>query len=386
MQDDTIGPKKTKICFVVTKGVWGGAQKYVYNLATELPKDRYQSVVITGAGDALPQKLTEKGVPVFKIESMKRDISIFSEINSAYKLFRFIKKEKPDILHLNSPKAGGLGALIGRILFVPKIVYTAHGWTFNEDRPLLQNALIMFFSWLIIFLSHEVIVIAPREEEQAKNLPLVNPRKITLIRNGVEKINFKDKMLARKELAEKTENKNFAENELWIGTIAELHKNKGFEYAIEGLKKVNHPFKYFILGEGEERNKLEKIIKKLELENKVFLVGFTDKASEYSKAFDIFMLTSVKEGLPYTILEAGQAGIPTIATSVGGTPDTIENSKSGILVTKARAGEITRAVEYMIENPKERKVFGENLKDKIEKVFSLDQMLERTEKLYLSQN
>ena len=373
--------KKIKICLVVTKGVWGGAQKYVYNLATELPREKYDVLVVTGKGEVLKQKLQEKNVRVISIESLKRNISVISEIISFFKLFSIIWREKPDILHLNSPKAGGLGSLIGRILRVKKIIFTAHGWTFNEDRPLLQNALILLLSWVTIFLCHKIIVIAPREEEQAKLLPLVNPRKIILIRNGIEEVKFISKTSARKELLEKSmalvSNKT-----LWIGTIAELHKNKGLEYAIEALKKIKSPFKYFIIGEGEERDNLENLLEKNDLKEKVHLLGHVDKASHYLKAFDMFLLTSTKEGLPYTVLEAGLAELPVIASSIGGIPDIIDNGKNGILTTKARSGEIYRAIEYMIENPEKRKIFGENLKLKVEKNFSLKQMLEKTEKLY----
>ena len=374
--------KRKKICFVITKGVWGGAQKYVYNIAVELPKDEYDVVVVTGAGDVLKEKLEEKGIRVRIIENLRRDISILSEIKSFFTLFRIILSERPDVLHLNSPKAGGLGSLIGRILFIKKIIFTAHGWTFNEKRPLYQNTAILVFSWLTILFSHKVIVIAPREEEQAKSLPLVNNRKIILIRNGTEDIGFFDREKAREELAMKA-GLNPKDRSLWVGTIAELHRNKGYSYAIEAVSKIKTDFVYIIIGEGEERKNLEELIKKYGLENKVFLAGFIGiNAKEYLKAFDIFMLTSIKEGLPYTILEAGLASLPVIASSVGGIPDIIENGKSGILTTKARSGEITRALEYLIDKPAERKLFGENLKAKVEKDFSLAQMIEKTIKLY----
>lgn len=383
MQDNKALEKKIKVCYVITKGVWGGAQKYVYNLATKLPKDKYDVMVVTGEGKTLKEKLEKENIRVLTIENLKRDMSIVSEIKSFFALFWILVKNRPNVLHLNSPKAGGIGGVIGRILFIKKIIFTAHGWTFNENRPVLQNALILFFSWVTIFLCHEVIVIAPREEEQAKDLPFINSRKIILIRNGIEEINFKEREISRQKLFSLTSTAQ-AEDAVVIGTIAELHKNKGLEYALDAVRKIQTPFKYIIIGEGEERKNLENLIKKYNLEEKVYLVGSVDKASEYLKAFDIFILTSIKEGLPYTILEAGLAKIPVIASSIGGIPDIIENGKSGILVTRARPGEITRALEYMMDKPNERKIFAENLKNKVEKDFSLNQMLVKTEKLYTS--
>ena len=394
--------RKTKICFAITKGVWGGAQKYVYTLATSLPKDEYDVCVITGEGKILKNKLEEKGIRVYELTSLKRDISIIAEIKNFLLFIKIIRIEKPDILHLNSPKAGGLGALAGKITGVKKIIFTAHGWTFNENRGMVSTASISFLSWITVILSHKTIVVAPQEERQALDMPFVSRKKIVLIRNGIEQISFKEKLLAQKELTSLIPNNmsTWQVDMLWIGTIAELHKNKGLEYAIEAISKITtpktsqsevrstaqdeqfRPFVYFIIGEGEERKNLENLIEKYNLKNKVFLLGFVDNANQYLKAFDVFILSSIKEGLPYTLLEAGYTGLPCVSTNVGGVPDIIENGVSGIIVTKARSGEITRALEYLISNPDKAKFFGENLKAKVEKDFSLDQMLEKTTSLY----
>ncbi len=380
MQD--VRPKK-KVCLMVTKGVWGGAQKYVYSIATNLPKNIYDVFVITGKGEILKNKLEREGIKVYEITDLKRDISIFSEIKSFISLFKILKKESPDILHLNSPKAGGLGAFVGRILGIKKIVLTAHGWTFNEDRGVFSKIIIMIISWITVILCHKTIVIADKELKQARRMPFVDKNKITLIRNGLENIDFKEKIEAQKKLFENI-NKTVINNVLWLGTISELHKNKGLEYAIGAISKIETPIVFFIIGEGEERKNLEKIIEKYNLENRVFLVGFLENAKEYLKAFDIFTLTSIKEGLPYTILEAGLAGLPIIASNVGGVPDIIDNGINGILVEKTNVGQISKTIEFMIKNPDQRKSFGLKLQQKIEKEFSLKQMLSKTIQLYNS--
>src|SRR3989344_5685186 len=95
---------KKKICFVVTKGVWGGAQKYVYDLATSIPKNQFNIIAIVGNGDILKNKLQEQNIKTYEINNLKRDISIIAEIKSSFTLLKIIWKEKPDILHLNSPK------------------------------------------------------------------------------------------------------------------------------------------------------------------------------------------------------------------------------------------------------------------------------------------
>ncbi len=373
--------KKTKVLYVITKGVWGGAQKYVYSLAVNLPKDRFEAVVVCGQGGILKEKLLEKNIRVIEIDNLKRDISIFSELKSFFTLYKILQSEKPDTLHLNSPKAGGIGAVAGRLLRIPKIIYTAHGWTFNEKRPFLSTIAIRLFSWITVVLCTNVIVIARKEEQQAIAMPFVSRKKVKLIHNGIDLIEFKEKNIARMNLLPSL-SENYESDTLWIGTIAELHKNKAHSFLITALSKINHPFVCVIMGEGEERINLEKLITTYRLEEKIFLVGFKEQASTYLKAFDIFTLTSIKEGLPYGILEAGLASLPVISTRVGGIPDIIENNTTGLLVSPENIHQTRDALEHLIENPEQRLEFGKNLHEKVEKEFSLEQMLEKTIKLY----
>ncbi len=375
--------RKKKVCFMITKAVWGGAQKYVFDMATSLPTDEFEVLVICGEGNVLKHKLEEKNIKVYQVSGLRRNSS-FSAVNIGLRTLKILSREKPDVLHLNSPQASGIGAVAGRLLFIPNIIQTIHGFTFNEHRGSLANSVIYFFTWLTILLCHKTIVIAPQEEKQALSMPFVSWRKIVLIRNGIKKIDLKGREDARAELARKV-NMDLRDN-VWIGTIAELHKNKGLGYAIRSFSRIKSNVVFFVLGEGEERKTLEKLIKELNLEKKVFLCGFVENGPQFFSAFDIYLCSSIKEGLPYTILEAGDAGLPIVATTVGGIPDIITDGKNGILVPPKRDGAIRRALEYLIEKPEERKLFGEKIKEKIEKNFSIEQMLEKTIGLYNRKN
>src|SRR6266853_5794641 len=192
MQDNLA---RVKVCFVITKGYWGGATKYVFTLATSLPKDQFEVVVICGEGNDLKNKLKEKGIICLDLPNLKRDISLYSEIKNFFALVKILKKERPDVLHLYSSKAGGLGSLAGRIARIPKIIFTAHGWAFNEERKIVEIGIIALASWITVVLSHKTIVIAERERKQAISMPFVNEKKIVLIRNGISKIDFKEKSI-----------------------------------------------------------------------------------------------------------------------------------------------------------------------------------------------
>jgi len=375
---------KKKICYIITKGNWGGGQKYVYNLATSLPKDKFETFVITGEGKILKNKLEDKGVRVYEINSLKRDMSFISEIKTFWLIFKIVKKEKPDVLHLNSPKASGIGAVVGRILLMPNIIQTTHGWSFNENRNLLSRFLIYIFSWITVTLCDKTIVIAKNEKKQALNMPFIRESKVALIRNGIEEIKYIEKNIVRDALLNRisVSKESMTKETIWLGTISELHKNKGLKHIINALANIKTPFLFFVIGEGEEREYLENLIMRNGMQKKVFLVGFVDIANLYLKAFDIFTLTSIKEGLPYTLLEAGQAGLPIISSQIGGIPDIIDDGKNGLLNRKGDEKEIQKDIEYLILNPKVRAEFGKNIKQKIEKEFSVDQMLKKTLSLY----
>jgi glycosyltransferase involved in cell wall biosynthesis len=137
-----------------------------------------------------------------------------------------------------------------------------------------------------------------------------------------------------------------------------------------------------IIGDGEDKELIEATIKANKLENKIFLTGRINNASEYLKAVSVFVLPSIKEGLPYTILEAGMASIATVATTVGGIPEIVEDMKSGILIQPRNAKELAHAISFMIEHPEERKRYGNALRERIVEKYAFNRMIEENEGFY----
>src|SRR4051812_14312990 len=115
---------KKKILFVITKSNWGGAQKYVYDLASSLPKDSYESVVVFGGEGPLATRLQEAGIRTISVKSLQRDVNIFGDIKSLFELLSIFKREKADVVHVNSSKVGGLGAFAARCAGIPRIIFT----------------------------------------------------------------------------------------------------------------------------------------------------------------------------------------------------------------------------------------------------------------------
>jgi glycosyltransferase involved in cell wall biosynthesis len=365
--------KKKKILYVITKSNWGGAQRYVYDLAVNLPKE-YDPVVALGGNGILKEKLEGAGIRAISLPFLARDVRWFADLLALRTLVSLFKKERPDIIHLNSSKIGGLGALAGRIAKVPHIIFTAHGFAFREERPEIQKFTIKFLSWLTMLWSHLVITVSERDRREARAFPFVK-RKIILIHNGIPEISFLEKTAARKMLREENTGEPF-----WIGTVGELHKNKGHIYLMETLAALQpkHDILLFIIGEGEERGALEKMIAELGLQSKVILSGKKDNAAALLPAFDIFLFPSVKEGLPYTILEAGLAGLPVIASAVGGIPEIITDMESGILVRPKSSEEMVKAFDFLLSHKKEAAAFGKKLRANVKKNFSFKKMLRET--------
>lgn len=306
-------PLKKKILFVITKSNWGGAQRYVYDLATALPKNEFEVIVAFGQPGLLSEKLREAGIATHPILSLQRDISFSADVRSFFELLKLFRAERPDIVHLNSSKAGGLGALAARLAGVPRVIFTAHGWPFWEKRNSLSRALIYFFSWATALLSHSLIVVSDYDLRIARKMPFV-ARRAMRIYNGVPlHMSFGSGDLIRRA---------FPSGARITGTVGELTKNKN-QIALVEQAKNNPGMHVALVGEGEERGRLEAKIREYGLENRIKLFGFIP-AHEAMRGFDVFALPSIKEGLPYVLLEAKAAGLPIVANRVGGVSEILD--------------------------------------------------------------
>ncbi len=383
-----------KILFVITKSNFGGAQRYVFELATRLKSDGYEVAVALGGEGALKDKLINASIKVFALSDAQRDINLKKEVRVLWRIFKIAREWQPDVMHLNSPKIGGLGVVAGKLARVNKIFYTNHGWPFKEPRPEWQLVIIRLLSWLTVFLNKKTIVLSETEKGDVKGWPFIN-KKLTVIPNGISPFKTFEKTEALEKILEKVIDEPVLPiiqkwrdtNTTIIGTISELHKNKGLTYAIEGVESfvAQYPDKrvvFIIIGEGEERQTLKDLIAEKGLQNIVILAGHVDEAREYLSAFDVFLLSSVKEGMPFAILEAGYVGVPVISTSVGGIPETITNLENGLLLPPRRPQEIKNALLYLDEHQEIKRKMAKEFKVRISNIYNFDIIVEKIKDLY----
>jgi len=378
-----------KVLFLITKSNFGGAQRYVFDLATSLPKNEFDVTVAYGEGRELGERLHSKGIRTIEIKGLARDINILKEFSVFWAILKLYKKEKPDIVHINSSKVGGLGAFAGKIAGIPKIIFTGHGWAFNEDRNVFSKFIIFLIHAMTILMTNKTIAVSSETKRQITLKCKSLGNKIEVIHNGVEEVEPIEKASARQFIINTLIDKDINPDSLWIGTVGELHPIKGHSYLLDALAELKEDDKLsniqtFIIGEGKERKNLERKISGFGLSKNVFLTGNIKNASHLMKAFDLFVFPSLSEAFPYTILEAGSVGLPIIASRVGGIQEIIEDKKNGTLVRPKDVLDLKIQIISLLKDKEKRDFYGENIKKTIENNFSKKQMLEKTIKVYSS--
>lgn len=382
-------PVRQKILYIITKSVWGGAQRYVFDLATRLPADRFDIAVACGGNGPFAQKLQERGIRTIPVAELERDVGFGKEIRAFWSLFRICRREQPDIIHLSSSKAGGIGAAAARLSSCfahhsPLVVFTVHGWPFNEDRPWWQRIAIFLASWCSVLLHDRVIIITTADYRTARKF--IPERKLALIFHGIASIPFLPRSDARAFFSERM-HANLAADALLVGANAELTRNKGLGYLIAAAAEMkskihNLEFRILVIGEGEERQRLQEKIHRLGLEDTIFLIGFVPDARRYLRALDLFVLPSVKEGLPYALMEAAAAGLPIAATRVGGIPDIIHHGETGLVVAPKDPAALAEAMSRLLNERMFATRLGSHARDKAFKSFRIDAMIANTISLY----
>jgi glycosyltransferase involved in cell wall biosynthesis len=305
-----------------------------------------------------------------------------------------LKKEKPAILFLCSSTAGFLGSLAAFFYRLQvtgyglRVIYRIGGWSFRDPRFFLKNWFLIFLEKLTSPLKDKIIVNSEIDYQLAKKYKIAKKEKLVKIYNGIDlnSLIFLTKEEAKDYLMSNV--KCQMSNVKLVGCVANFYKTKGLEYLIRAFYLLNVKFqmsnvKCLIIGEGKLRPKLEASIKKYHLENQVFLLGRIPKVYQYLKVFDLFILPSQKEGMPWIILEAMAAEIPILATKVGALPEMIENEKEGILIEPKNSQILAEKIFWFLNHQKEAQEMAKKAKEKL-KNFTLEKMLKETEKIILN--
>ncbi|MBI2446212.1 MAG: glycosyltransferase [Parcubacteria group bacterium] len=397
---------RKKLLFIITKSEMGGAQRFLYELVTHLNQEKYDISVAagyspTGKGE-LFGKLNVKNIKTVKIRNFSNMPGIKNFL-AFFEILGIIIKTKPDVIYLLSSEAGFSGAIAGSFYrFFSrspswsfgeadrklKIIYRIGGWAFKEPRNIIIKKIYLWAEKISAPFKDIIVVNSEFDRQLAIKNKITRPEKIITIYNGIDlnEIKFLSKEEVKKFIGSKIENlKLKIENFILIGTIANLYKNKGLDFLILAaarIKKSQPSWQFIIIGNGPEKLNLEKLIKNHGLENDVFLIGSIPDAHKYLKAFDLFVLPSVKEGQPWVILEAMAAEIPIVATNIAGIPEMIENEKSGLLVEPTDPDALAAAIEKTLTHPSLAHKMAQNALTAIREKFRIEEMVKKNEELF----
>lgn len=381
-----------RILYIITQGECGGAQKHVFDLAMCMHKIGHRVFVATGQHEStsdswLFDNLKQSGFKdsqLFILKELQREIRFKKDIKSFYYIYRLVKTLNPHIVHTHSTKAGIITSIVAKIAG-SVVVYTVHGFVFSESISIIKKIFFIIAEFIASFFRDQTVVVSDFDLNQGRRYKILKNKKSVLIYNGLDENiseNILDRESARKIIYLKTG--TIKKQATIIGVVANLYKTKGIEYLIEAAKKIHLNQKlmpYFIvIGEGELRRELEKKIVSYELSKYFFLVGAIPQAYRLLKAFDFIVLPSTKEGLPYIILEATAAGVPILATRVGGI---IELSKHMpvSLVNPADSQSLAEKIVSMINFIKIPEAYGEKLAEKFTTKYMTNAILFEYEKI-----
>ncbi|MBU3226927.1 glycosyltransferase family 4 protein [Clostridium algidicarnis] len=358
-----------KLAYVITQSEMGGAQKNILLLCEGL-KSSYEITVYSASGGDMIDILKEMDIRHKSIPNMVREISPLND----YKAYKYLKaeflKEKFDIVHSHSSKAGVLAREAAKRAKTHNIVYTAHGFVFNEPMSKLKQIIYKIAEKREARFSDNIICVDPKDIIIAKDLGIIPKKELVYIPNGINFENDNNKMALK-------ENDTFR-----FGLVANFYETKGHRYLIKAFKEILKTYpkcELVLIGEGILK---EEMVSLSDGEDRIKFLGYKENGGELIKDFNCFTLSSVKEGFPFVILEAIKQKVPIISTDVGAIRDILKNDKYGLIIEKASIKEMQKAMEYVINNYEEAINKSDMAYDYCKSVYSLENMINLTKHIY----
>jgi len=381
----TLNPK-LRVAQVITRMDWGGAPDIVRILCENLNPDKFELTLICGKNRCVTKK-NKKFLEDFKqqavsIPYLQRDINPFFDLCALIKLFLLFKKEKFDIVHTHTAKAGFLGRVAAHFAGIKKIVHTTHGHNFyGYFGPLTSKLIIGLESYAAKF-TDKMIALTCLEKEDLVRFKIIDSQKIKVLNTAVEIDDIKD---GNNPLIYIKEGFGVKSNEILIGMVSRLEPIKGVKYFIAAAKIIADKFehvKFVIVGEGSLKKDLEENITKAGLGPRFIFTGWRDDVLDIIAALDIMVLASLNEAVGIVLIEAQAQGVPVIATRVGGIPEVVEDGKTGILVASQNTEELIKAMQILIEDRQKRQAMSRAGSEAVKNKYSVQSFVDNVSKIY----
>ncbi|MFH1259479.1 MAG: glycosyltransferase family 4 protein [Elusimicrobiota bacterium] len=383
-----------KIVNIITRLDRGGSTENVLLTVNSLAKKGHECTLIYGRTQdsdvELENEAEKNGVKFIFINDLARSINPWSDFIAFLSLVKILYSLKPDIVHTHSSKAGILGRWAAFLVRVKKIVHTPHGHVFYGYYNQALSRLFVLIERITALITDRLIALTEGEKNETLQLGIGKPKKWVIIHSGVE-VSF----VNQTEPARLKEELKIPENVSVVGTVARLDPVKGIEYFIQAIKllqgyKLTFPVYYLIVGDGSEREKLERQAAQYGLDRQVFFAGWRRDTVELISLMDIYVQPSLNEGMGKTLIQAQLCGKPIVATRVGGIPDVVKDNLTGILVPAQDVQTLARAIFCLLKDKTTAESMGMMGRSWVtEKIngfprFSVQAMVKRTEDVYSS--
>jgi len=383
----------TKILHIITRLDMGGSAQNTLQTCRGLAAE-YRIVLVHGLSiesgmTGLEKQTVErqvqiavgKGAKVIPLPHLVRKIDPINDTRTFWSLFRIIKKEKPVIVHTHTSKAGILGRWSARLARVPIIVHTTHGHVFYGHFGPLASKIFLLAEKLTANVTDHMIALTDSERGDFLKFGICGLGKTASIHSGVDLSKFYS---ASNGDCAKKKALGLDGKKVVIGTIGWLLPIKGPDVLLKAMGLVWQMFpdvQLVYVGKGEMLDELKSAARQMNVEEKVFFLGWRNDVNEILPLFDIFVLPSLNEGMGRVLVEAMAAGKPIVASNTGGIPDLVTHARNGLLVPPGDVSGFSGAIAWMLRNPDRAERMGAYGRNDCSK-FTLEAMLEKIDGLY----
>lgn len=373
--------KKIKLLHVITHLPIGGAQDNTLYTVELLNKDKYDiSLSCNLNGELVSRAKKVKHLKLYDVPNLRREVSIINDIRAFLYLYKLIKKENFTIIHTHSSKAGFLGRIAAMLNKTPIVIHTIHGFAFHDYMNSFKKNIFIYLEKLSAKWTHGLVTVSNLNKKKVVDLGIAPIEKLKNIYSGIDLtlfINEKNDQF-RKEL-------NLDSNHLLLGSVGRLSNQKDPITMIEAFCIVIKRFPsahLTLVGDGELRDEILIKIDQLQLNGRVHLTGNKNDPWKIYHSLDLFIMSSIYEGLGRSITEALSCGVPVVCTSVEGVPEIVRDNKTGILVPPKDPGALATGIIKSLNDMDNARKMAEEGRKFVNENFDVKKMVDDIDTLY----
>jgi len=379
--------QKPKVLHTLTWLAPGGGVDISVAKTIDLLSDKYEFHLVHGrvVNENVLTKM--KGLKRIVCRSMYREIKPLSDLRALWWLYRHIKKEGYDIVHTHEAKASVLTRLAAKWAGVPIIIFGLEGVTYNDPMSNWRRNFYIWVERLTIGTNDMIVAVGQETIDAYHNEGIGNHIPYKVIYAGVEMDPFVKDVLSEDEREAKRQELGYkADDVVWIN-VGRFSSSKAQRYSIEALAKVSlevPEVKLLLIGEGECMDDCKALAAELGVADKVQFYGYSTEVPALLQAADLFVMTSLREGLPRVVVEASMAKLPTCTFQVEGVREVITDAKNGYIVASPDVDALAQKLTQLSRNGALRLQFGQAAYDFCHERWDADKTIGELDEIYKS--